>query len=456
MWHWLGFSHRWTSGAWRWAALAFGVFLAILIATAAGRGASVLGSAISVSAIYAGIAYMFPRFVSVSSTGVYAASAVGAVVAAFAGPWELAGVLAVQSAAYYGLMWLGWKIYSYKAARAARWEARAQLAEARSAIDSWAAEAARLLPRQYPNGELFPEDSVQQVQRVATRLSLTKHPDLSELLISFMLTFQRLAALAKSDGDDGYTVQFAEVMFESRAALLREGFASEAQALSEVHIAIVEYHRQAGNTLPESQAAMPCSAGADQRGPSMDAAQARQIIDRTLYAGEEVLAFGAATDTNSATLKTVDSDPRVWIAVTEYRYVEVGVASGKACSYLLGDIQVLELRKKLFGRPRLYFDSAGLGPDLGLSIYEISKGLAQAISGLLPQRRQAPALPEESTGYRAVTVTTPPHLVPLVGETSEEFLCVRCDSVCGTRVKGEASTYPSCIGCLRTVVIEAK
>lgn len=132
MWHWLGFSHRWTSGAWRWAAFSFGVFLAILIATAADRGTSALGSAIPISAIYVGIAYMFPRFVSVSSIGVNAGSAVGAVVAAFAGSWELAGVLAAQSAAYYGLMWLGWKIYSYKVARAARWEARAQLADARS------------------------------------------------------------------------------------------------------------------------------------------------------------------------------------------------------------------------------------------------------------------------------------------------------------------------------------
>ena len=251
MWRWLGFSQRWGSGAWRWAAFAFGVLL--VAALARGRGDDLLGSAAAVFVIYLCITYMFPRFVSVSSIGIYAACAAGLVVAAFLGRGQLAGALAAQGVAHYGLMWLGWKTYGYKEARAARWEARGQLAEARSAVDSWAAEAAPLVPRTYPNGEPFPVDAVQQVRRVATRLSLTNHSDLSELLISCMMLFQRLAALAKPEGENGYTVHFAEVMIATRNSLLQEGLTSEAETLREVYFAIIEYHRQAGNKPTEDR-----------------------------------------------------------------------------------------------------------------------------------------------------------------------------------------------------------
>lgn len=245
MWRWLGFSQRWTSGAWRWAAFAFGVLL--VTALARGRGDNLLQSAVVVFVIYVAITYMFPRFVSVSSIGIYAACAGGVMVSAFMGRWQLAGALAVQGVAHYGLMWLGWKIYGYKTARAARWEARAERAEARRQVDAWAAEAAPLVPRRYPNGEPFPMDAVQQVQRVATRLSLTNHPDLSELLISCMMLIQRLAALAKPEGENGYTVHFAEVMIATRNSLLQEGLTSEAETLRDAYFAIIEYHRQAGN-----------------------------------------------------------------------------------------------------------------------------------------------------------------------------------------------------------------
>ncbi|MFJ3841353.1 hypothetical protein ACIPY6_38405 [Streptomyces sp. NPDC090054] len=219
----------------------------LVAALVRGRGDNLLEGAVAVFVVYVGITYMFPRFVSVSSIGIYAACAAGVVVTAFMGRWQLAGALAVQGAAHYGLMWLGWKTYGYKVARATRWEVRGQLAEARSQIDSWAAEAAPLVPRTYPNGEPFPVDAVQQVQRVATRLSLTSHPDLGELLISCMMIFQRLAALAKPEGENGYTVHFAEVMVATRNSLLREGLTSQADTLREAYFAIIEYHTQAGN-----------------------------------------------------------------------------------------------------------------------------------------------------------------------------------------------------------------
>ncbi|MCX4474987.1 hypothetical protein OOK44_00755 [Streptomyces cellulosae] len=251
MWRWLGFSQRWESGAWRWAAFAFGVLL--VAALARGRGDDLLESAVAVFVIYVCITYMFPRFVSVSSIGIYAACAAGVVVAGFMGRWQLAGALAVQGVAHYGLMWLGWKTYGYKAARAARWELRGQLAEVRSALDACVAEAASMVPRMYPNGEPFPVDAVQEVQRVATRLTLTNHPDMRELLFACTMLLQCLAALAKPQGENGFTVHFAEVMTATRNSLLQEGFASEADTLREAYFAIIEYHRQAGNTPTEDR-----------------------------------------------------------------------------------------------------------------------------------------------------------------------------------------------------------
>lgn len=251
MWRWLGFSQRWPSGVWRWAAFAFGVLL--VFALVRGSGDSLLEGAVGFFVIYVGLAYIFPRFVSVSSIGIYAACAAGVVVAGFMGRWQLAGALAVQGVAHYGLMWVGWKTYSYKMARAARWEARGQLAKVRSALDACVVEAASTVPHLYPNGEPFPADAVQQVHRVATRLTLTNHPDLRELLFACTMLLQRLAVLAKPEGENGFTVYFAEVMIATRNSLLQEGLTSEAETLREVYFAIIEYHQQAGNTQTEDR-----------------------------------------------------------------------------------------------------------------------------------------------------------------------------------------------------------
>ncbi|MFF7249415.1 hypothetical protein ACFZBU_36575 [Embleya sp. NPDC008237] len=73
--------------------------------------------------------------------------------------------------------------------------------------------------------------------------------------------------------------------------------------------------------------------GRRDEGPTMDAARARAVIDRTLYPSEAVLAFGTAIDTNSLTLKLPGSSDKCWIAVTEFRYVEVHEASGHVHIY---------------------------------------------------------------------------------------------------------------------------
>ncbi|MCX5306512.1 hypothetical protein OG304_24135 [Streptomyces sp. NBC_00160] len=250
MWRWLGFSRRWTTKAWGWAAFTFGVFLATLIATAAGRGTTALGSSISLSAIYVGITYMFPRFVSVSSIGVYAASAVGAVGAAFAGPWELAGVLATQSAAYYGLMWLGWKIYDYKVARAARWEARAQLAEARNIdrqTDEFAAALRPDVPRTYPDGQPYPAlESYDEVTQLAKALKGSQHPDAEDLAVYCLKT---LAGFASVNDARTHTASAAVEAYSARQLLLQAGLSEQERTLSRALLLILDYHENAEHEL---------------------------------------------------------------------------------------------------------------------------------------------------------------------------------------------------------------
>ncbi|MGW9029330.1 hypothetical protein ACWGQ5_35440 [Streptomyces sp. NPDC055722] len=185
----------------------------------------------------------------------------------------------------------------------------------------------------------------------------------------------------------------------------------------------------------------------------MNALKAREIIDRTLYAGETVLAFSAATDVSTPVVTFVDSSPNFWIAVTQSRFITVGEASGKATSHRLPDIKVLEVHRKLLGGSLLHFDPAGLGPDLGLSTLKVhDKATAKALPALLADRAHAPALPKETTSYTSLTVKSPPYLVPLIGEESEDLLCTTCGGVCGVSIKGEATVYPECSACNRSVI----
>lgn len=183
----------------------------------------------------------------------------------------------------------------------------------------------------------------------------------------------------------------------------------------------------------------------------MDVQQARTVVDGTLYEGESVLAFGRAVDVNDKTIKFVGYNPNGWIAFTQYRFIDVAEASGNATSYRLPEIEVLELRRRLFAGPRLYFDPAGLGADMGLAIFRIDKALAQSLAPLLATRRSAPALPVEHTSYVSVTVPTEGHLVAVLGAETESYRCTVCGGSCGTYVKGESVVYPDCAGCLRLV-----
>ncbi|MER5912303.1 hypothetical protein ABT124_17865 [Streptomyces sp. NPDC001982] len=181
--------------------------------------------------------------------------------------------------------------------------------------------------------------------------------------------------------------------------------------------------------------------------------KAREIIDRTLYSGETVLAFSAATDVGTPAVTFVDSSPNFWIAVTQSRFITVGEASGQATSHLLPEIKVLEVHRKLLGGSLLHFDPAGLGPDLGLMTLKVhDKATAKALPALLSDRAHAPVLPKETTSYTSVTVKSPAYLVPFVGEESEDLLCTTCGGICGVSMKGEATVYPECSACNRSVI----
>ncbi|MFI1076015.1 hypothetical protein [Streptomyces puniciscabiei] len=111
------------------------------------------------------------------------------------------------------------------------------------------------------------------------------------------------------------------------------------------------------------------------------------------------------------------------------------------------------MQRKLFGGGLLHFDSSGLGPEIGLMTFKVhDKATAKALPALLANRAQAPALPKETTSYTSFTVKSPPQLVPFLGEDSEELRCTRCGGVCGVIVKGEATVYPDCSACQRTVI----
>ncbi|MFD3495878.1 hypothetical protein ACFWWB_35865 [Streptomyces sp. NPDC058690] len=184
----------------------------------------------------------------------------------------------------------------------------------------------------------------------------------------------------------------------------------------------------------------------------MNALKAREIIDRTLYEDETVLAFSAVTDVDTQAPTLVDSSPNFWIAVTQSRFITVGEASGKATSYRLPEIKILEVRRKLLGGNLLHFDPAGYGPGLGLSTFKIhDKVAAKALPSLIASRSQAPTLRQETTSYTSVTVKSPPHLASLIGEESVEFRCITCDGACGGILKGEETIYPECSGCQRAV-----
>ncbi|QUC61956.1 hypothetical protein IOD14_37190 [Streptomyces sp. A2-16] len=184
----------------------------------------------------------------------------------------------------------------------------------------------------------------------------------------------------------------------------------------------------------------------------MDAATARAMVDRTLYQGETVRAFGAARDMNALTPTLVDSSPNFWVAVTESRFIQVGEASGKATSHRLAEPQVLELRKKLFVGGWLRFDPAGLGPELGLALLKVDRSLMRALDVALADRAQAKPLPKESTTYSVEVVKNPAYVASFVGEESHVLVCDTCGGYCGEVVDGEAQPQPDCTACLRQVM----
>ncbi|MDX2643479.1 hypothetical protein PV341_07800 [Streptomyces sp. PA03-1a] len=184
----------------------------------------------------------------------------------------------------------------------------------------------------------------------------------------------------------------------------------------------------------------------------MDATKARAVVDRTVYQGEGVLAFGPVTDVKPSAIEFADSSPNFWMAPTQHRLILVSEASGMAFSHLWPEIKVIEIRRKMFAGSYLHFDPAGLGADFGLAIYKLDKDMAKALPALLANKAQAPTLPVESTTYSAVTAKNEPKWVPILGEDRVDFVCDACGGSCGGVMKGETSVQSKCMSCLRTVI----
>lgn len=115
-------------------------------------------------------------------------------------------------------------------------------------VDQWAAQALESAPRTYPNGSALPIDEfVGDLSTACKSLLNSGDDEAANPAISCMLLFQRLGALTKPEGENGYTLSFGLTMTETREALIRAGYSDEADVIKKVSLVVVEYHEQAGN-----------------------------------------------------------------------------------------------------------------------------------------------------------------------------------------------------------------
>lgn len=131
------------------------------------------------------------------------------------------------------------------------------LEEVLGVVDQWAGQTLEVAPRTYPNGSPFPiEDFVGDLSAACKSLLSSGDDEAADPAISYMLMFQRLNALSKPEGENGYTLSFGITMTETRNALIKSGYADEAEVMKNVFLAVIEYHEQAGNEctndLPQS------------------------------------------------------------------------------------------------------------------------------------------------------------------------------------------------------------
>jgi hypothetical protein len=188
--------------------------------------------------------------------------------------------------------------------------------------------------------------------------------------------------------------------------------------------------------------------------------EAWKAVAATLYDGESIVALGPAKDINERSIQLPGYNPRVWVAFTPSRYVEVPFATGNPSSYLLSDVERLEVKRGMLGGRKLVVKVSDAPDSLALEILDVPSAFAAAIKPLIDMRREAPSLPDEYTRYERVNIpVTDDGLAAVVGAQTVEFRCVLCRGNCGIETPSgslapdSAGThvYERCTGCLRRV-----
>jgi len=188
--------------------------------------------------------------------------------------------------------------------------------------------------------------------------------------------------------------------------------------------------------------------------------EAWKAVAATLYDGEAIVALGPAKDINERTIQLPGHSPWVWVAFTPSRYVEVPFATGNPSSYLLSDVERLEVKRSMLGGRKLVVKTSDAPDSLALEVLDVPSAFAAAIKPLVDMRRDAPSLPDEYTRYERVTIpVTDDGIASVVGAQTVELRCVLCRGNCGTGTSGgsldtdSAGThvYERCTGCLRRV-----
>ena len=194
-------------------------------------------------------------------------------------------------------------------------------------------------------------------------------------------------------------------------------------------------------------------------GQIVEEEEAWKAVAATLYDGEAIVALGPAKDIHERTVQRPGHNPWLWVAFTPSRYVEVPFATGNPSSYLLCDVERLEVKRGMLGGRKLVVKTSEAPDNLALEVLDVPSAFAAAIKPLVDMRREAPSLPDEYTRYERVNVSVVDDgMAAVVGVQTVELRCVLCRGSCGSEtpvgsLATEAGThvYERCTGCLRRV-----
>ena len=172
------------------------------------------------------------------------------------------------------------------------------------------------------------------------------------------------------------------------------------------------------------------------------------------------MALGPAKDIHERTVQRPGHNPWLWVAFTPSRYVEVPFATGNPSSYLLCDVERLEVKRGMLGGRKLVVKTSEAPDNLALEVLDVPRSaFAAAIKPLVDMRREAPSLPDEYTRYERVNVSVVGDgMAAVVAVQTVELRCVLCRGSCGIETpvgslasEAGAHVYERCTGCLRRV-----